>query len=62
MTHSCRFANVPTIGKNMRMQTDATSLDAWASDDEDGPDVVNGMRRTEASYLTKRQAQAMQVL
>ena len=63
MEHPWRLSAVPILGNNVRVQVDATDLDAWASDDEDGPNVVNGMKHTgAASYPTNCQAQAMQVL
>lgn len=47
----------------MQVQLDATNLDAWASDNEDGLHDVNGMKNTKAaSYPTNCRAQAMQVL
>ena len=63
MEHPWRLSAVSIVRKNGQVPYDATDLDAWASDDEDVHNVVNGMRHTgAASYPTNCQAQAMQVL
>ena len=38
---------MPIKGNGIQVQTDATNLDAWASDGEDGPSAVDGMKHAQ---------------